>query len=111
MGRNWTQEEIDTLTRMYPDHYAKEIAGVLGRGVSSIYCKARQLGLECNPEKIQRTGFNTSRHPNSIAVRFKKGQSSWNKGKKMSPEVYSRVSVTMFKKGNIPTNQIGRAHV
>lgn len=28
----WTQQEIDTLTRMYPNHYAREIAEILGRG-------------------------------------------------------------------------------
>lgn len=31
----WTQEDIDILSKMYPDHFAKEIAGVLGRGVIS----------------------------------------------------------------------------
>ena len=35
MKRDWTQEEIDTLTRMYPNHYAREIAGILGRGIIS----------------------------------------------------------------------------
>ena len=37
MKGKWTQEEIDTLTRMYPNHYAREIADILGRGISSIH--------------------------------------------------------------------------
>lgn len=98
-GRPWTQHEIDILSRMYPDHFAKEIAGVLGRGVSSIYCKALQLGLECTPDKIRRSGMMSSNHPNTIAARFPKGHIPDNKGKKMPPEVYSKVARTMFKKG------------
>lgn len=36
--------------------------------------------------------------------RFKKGQSSHNKGQKMPPEVYERAKATMFKKGHKPAN-------
>ena len=100
----WTQEEIDILSGMYPDHFAKEIAGVLGRGVSSVYCKARQLGLECSPEKIRRSGLMSCNHPNNVAARFTKGHHPSNKGKRMSPEVYAKVARTMFKKGNTPHN-------
>ena len=35
MKGKWTQQEIDTLTRMYPNHYAREIADILGRGWDS----------------------------------------------------------------------------
>ena len=100
----WTQEEIDILSRMYPDHFAKEIAGVLGRGVSSVYCKARQLGLRCMPDKIRRAGYLSCNHPNNVACRFTKGHPSPNKGKKVSPEVYAKMSRTMFKKGQQPVN-------
>lgn len=100
----WTQQEIDTLTRMYPKHYAREIAEILGRGISSIHCKAHSLGLESSLEKIKRTGYNTSKSPASIAARFQKGSIPLNKGKKMSPEVYSKVARTMFKKGQTPIN-------
>jgi len=100
----WTQEEIDILSGMYPDHFAKEIAGVLGRGVSSVYGKARQLGLECSPEKIRRSGLMSCNHPNNVAARFTKGHHPSNKGKRMPPEVYAKVARTMFKKGNTPHN-------
>ena len=100
----WTQEEIDILSRMYPDHFAKEIAGALGRGVSSIYCKAQQLGLESTPDKIRRSGLLSCNHPNNVAARFTKGHHPSNKGKKMPPEVYSKVARTMFKKGQTPVN-------
>lgn len=95
----WTQQEIDTLTRMYPNHYAREIAEILGRGISSIHCKAHSLGLESSLEKIQRTGYEASKSPASIAARFQKGSVPLNKGKKVSPYVYSKMQPTMFKKG------------
>ena len=104
MKGKWTQQEIDTLTRMYPNHYAREIADILGRGISSIHCKASSLGLESSLEKIQRTGYETSKSPASIATRFQKGSVPPNKGKKVSPEVYSKIQPTMFKKGRTPVN-------
>lgn len=41
-----------------------------------------------------------------VGGQFKKGQASWNKGKKgyMTPEQYEKCKATMFKKGNIPSN-------
>ena len=104
MKGKWTQQEIDTLTRMYPNHYAREIADILGRGISSIHCKASSLGLESSLEKIQRAGYETSKSPASIAARFQKGSVPLNKGKKVSPEVYSKIQPTMFKKGRTPVN-------
>ena len=104
MKGKWTQQEIDTLTRMYPNHYAREIADILGRGISSIHCKASSLGLESSLEKIQRVGYETSKSPASIAARFQKGSVPLNKGKKVSPEVYSKIQPTMFKKGRTPVN-------
>ena len=104
MKGKWTQEEIDTLTRMYPNHYAREIADILGRGISSIHCKASFLGLESSLEKNQRAGYETSKKSASIATRFQKGSIPLNKGKKVSPEVYSKIQPTMFKKGRTPVN-------
>lgn len=104
MKRNWTQEEIDTLSRLYPNHYASEIAEILGRGISSIHCKAQSLGLESSREKIQRTGYEASKSPASIAARFQKGSVPLNKGKKVSPETYAKCQPTMFKKGQTPLN-------
>lgn len=36
-----------------------------------------------------------------VNTRFKKGQTSWNKGRKMSAEQYEKCKKTMFKKGNL----------
>ena len=104
MKGKWTQEEIDILFRLYPNHYAREIAGILGRGVSSIHCKAQALGIESSREKIQRAGYEASKSPSSIASRFPKGHTPVNKGKRVSPETYAKCQPTMFKKGQTPVN-------
>ena len=104
MKGKWTQEEIEILSRLYPNHYAREIAGILGRGISSIYCKARTLGIESSREKIQRAGYKVSKETSSIASRFQKGHHPSNKGKKVSPEIYAKMQPTMFKKGQNPVN-------
>ena len=104
MKGKWTQEEIEILSRLYPNHYAREIAGILGRGISSIYCKARTLGIESSREKIQRAGYEASKSPASIAARFQNGSVPLNKGKKVSPEIYAKMQPTMFKIGQTPAN-------
>lgn len=38
---------------------------------------------------------------NDMNTKFKKGQTSWNKGRKMSPEQYEKCKKTMFQKGNL----------
>lgn len=103
-GRQWTEDEIRVIQEMYPDHFASEIAKVLGRSESMIYNQARKLGLKSSREKIVRAAKMTAMNPNSIAARFKKGHVSHNKGKKIDAELYAKISGTMFKKGNIPAN-------
>ena len=104
MKGKWTQEEIEILSRLYPNHYAREIAGILGRGISSIHCKAQALGIESSREKNQRAGYEASKSPASIAARFQNGSVPLNKGKKVSPEIYAKMQPTMFKKGQTPVN-------
>ena len=104
MKGKWTQEEIDILSSLYPNHYAREIAGILGRGISSIHCKAQALGIESSREKNQRVGYEASKSPASIAARFQNGSVPLNKGKKVSPEIYAKMQPTMFKKGQTPVN-------
>ena len=103
-GKPWTQEEIEILKELYPDHFAGEIQAHLNRSKSAIYTKARQLGLECNPEKISRSGRMSSHHPNVAGHRFPKGHIPANKGKKVSQELYAKMQPTMFKKGRPSLN-------
>ena len=100
----WTKEEKETLIRLYPTHFAGEIAVILGKSKSSVYGQVLRLGLLAPKEKLARAGRKTASHPNSIAARFKPGHASHNKGKKMPPEIYAKVQGTMFKKGQMPVN-------
>lgn len=104
MRKLWAKEEEDILRQMYTDHFADEIAEKLGRSKLSIYCHAASLGLKSSKEKIIEAGKLSCHHPNVVASQFKKGHISFNKGKKMPPEIYEKAKATMFKKGNIPHN-------
>lgn len=104
MRGRWTDEEVEVLTEMYPDHFAQEIAEALGKTASQVYNKAGAMGLRSSADKIRRSGMMSSNHPNVIASRFQKGNVPFNKGRKMSPEQYARCSATMFKKGGTPSN-------
>lgn len=90
---------------MYPEHFASEIAQLLGRTKSGIYTQAHLMGLKAPREKVVRAGKLNSQHPNVKASQFKKGFTPANKGKKMSPEVYEKCARTMFKKGRPSINQ------
>ena len=104
--RKWTQQEEETLIRLYEDPkvFSKDIAKMLGRTIPQVYNKARAMGLNAPKERIRMAGKIGMQHPKSIATRFSKGHIPTNKGKKVSPEAYEKMSVTMFKKGHTPVN-------
>ena len=105
--RKWTQQEEETLIRLYgdPKVFSKDIATMLGRTLQQVYNKARAMGLRAPMERLRMAGKIGMQHPKSIATRFHKGHIPQNKGKKVSPEVYEKMSPTMFKKGHISENK------
>ena len=105
--RKWTQEEEETLSRLYEDPkvFSKDIAKMLGRTLPQVYQKARAMGLKAPMERLRMAGKIGMQHPKSVATRFTKGHTPLNKGKKVSPEVYEKMSPTMFKKGHISENK------
>ena len=105
--REWTQQEEETLIRLYEDPkvFPKDIAKMLGRALQQVYNKARAMGLKAPMERIRMAGKIGMQHPKSIATRFHKGHIPTNKGKKVSPEMYERMRATMFKKGRINENK------
>ncbi len=105
--RKWTQQEEETLIRLYEDPkvFPKDIAKMLGRTLPQVYNKARAMGLNAPMERIRMAGKIGMQHPKSIATRFHKGHIPTNKGKKVSPEIYEKMSPTMFKKGHINGNK------
>ena len=104
--RIWTQQEEDTLIQLYEDPkvFPKDIAKMLGRTLPQVYNKARKMGLNAPMERIRMAGHIGMQHPKSIATRFHKGHTPVNKGKRVSPETYTKCQPTMFKKGHTPLN-------
>ncbi|MCU0329334.1 MAG: HNH endonuclease [Chitinophagales bacterium] len=95
----WTQEEIDLLVALYPDHSNGEIVRKIKKTKKSVQAKAFLLGLKKSKEytaAYKRKG------------QFKKGHKPFNKGKNMSeycsPEVVEKMKKTQFKKGQKPQN-------
>lgn len=106
-NRKWTQQEEETLNRLYEDPkvFSKDIAKMLGRTLPQVYNKARAMGLNAPIERLRMAGKIGTQHPKSIATRFRKGHIPGNKGKRVSPETYAKCQPTMFKKGLISKNK------
>jgi hypothetical protein len=103
--RAWTESELAVLKELYPTLTScRDIAAKLGRPISSVFGKARELGLRKPKEYQAIYGRKGAEHPRARANRFKKGSVPANKGKPMSPERYAICKATMFKKGQIPHN-------
>lgn len=56
MRPRWTREEIAILKRLYRTHSNAEIAGVLGRKVSSVVFKGHRLGLSKGARRLKEMG-------------------------------------------------------
>jgi hypothetical protein len=52
----WTREEISVLRRMYRTNSNAEIAGILGRKVSSVVFKAHRMGLSKGARRLKEMG-------------------------------------------------------
>lgn len=103
-GKVWTEEQDAVLREMYAEHFAGEIAAIVGRSKSAVYGRAQKLGLRSSADKIRRSGLVNIDHPNKVAHQFRKGHVPPNKGKKVSPELYAKMKPTMFKKGRPSLN-------
>lgn len=110
--KKWTQGDIDQLRELYPHHNTKEISRVMQRGEGSINSQAHIMGLKKSKELLKKNKQKQIKLllENGHKTRFKKGMTSWNKGKKLSPELYEKLKPTMFKKGNETWNKVEIGH-
>ena len=106
MKRNWTSKEIEYLKQNYCNKFSSEIATELNRSVRAIYQAATVHKLKKSPEfiKICLEREAVKLMLSGAKTRFQAGHKSHNKGQKMSKDMYERVKVSMFKKGNEPHN-------
>lgn len=107
-SRKWPESEIEILKSLYPNTKSEIIAKMIGRPLTSIYGMAQKLELKkteaflssdlsgrLNSENAEQRGGGS---------RFRKGQTSWNKGKKIGSHPNS--VATQFKKGLRPHNWV-----
>lgn len=103
LKRAWTAIEDECMRRFYPDLTGKDLAEVLKRTQSSVYQRARALGLEKSEVFLasERSGRVThaNLHPSMVAARFQPGHTTWNKGLKGVVGVQEACRATQFKKG------------
>ena len=78
----WTKREIGLLRKLWPNTSARDLRKIFKLSMPQIYSEARRLKLEKDPEFLKDVGRRQANNPKMIANRFKKGQTSHNKGKK-----------------------------
>jgi hypothetical protein len=76
---------------------------MLNRTRGSIYSMVGILGIK-KTEDYLRKHVHVMDAAIGQKTRFKKGQTPYNKGKKMPQNVYQKAKRTMFRKGNLPHN-------
>ena len=99
MYQKWSQKEMDILREMYQSHQIDEICEAMGRSRRQLYEKARFLNLKRPTDwRAKHCPF-----PRCESHQFKKGHTTWNKGKK---GVSIGGVATQFKKGDVPHNKL-----
>ena len=80
----WTDGQVETLVRLYPDTPTADIAEQLGVTVSRVYAKANLLGLKKSAAYFATPAACRIRNGDKIGVstRFQSGHTTWNKGMK-----------------------------
>lgn len=97
----WSDAEVEVLRTLYPITRTQDIADLLNVPLRTVYHKAKYLGLHKSEAwmraELSRQGerLRTVGNP----ARFKKGNVSWNKGKK---GCFTGGKETQFKPGHIP---------
>lgn len=92
--KSWTEDQLQTLKSLYPDHTNAEIAVIVGRSESAVSARASILGLRKDRQWMIMKSSGTA---------FRKGHVPSNKGRKwdeyMSVEKQELARSTCFKKG------------
>lgn len=106
--RPWTQRQLDYLRLHYADTPMDVLKQRTGHAAKSIWQRAAAMGLHKSKEYRRECARHGCQHPNSVAARFQKGMTPWNKGKSdwqiRTPEGNARCAATQFKPGHTPAN-------
>lgn len=93
----WTDDDKEWMREHYADTSCADIAEYFGTTVNAVQNMANRMRLRKSAAYIQKISLSNAK--NCEAYRYVKGHVPDNKGKKMSPEVYKKVSAGFFKKG------------
>ncbi len=97
----WSDEDKALLANLYPDRTAADIAQLLGRPVSQIYCTAARLGVKKSAEFFAGPASGRTDGTRGKSSRFVKGHTSWNKGVPGICGTHPNSRRTQFKKGEM----------
>ena len=107
----WEKHEDEYILKYYPVSNSLEIARQLGRSLSSVYSRARILGVKKSKQFLKDPALNPQLAKflaGGCKTRFKKGDPAFNKGLKqkefMSKDSINRTKATRFRKGDKPAN-------
>jgi hypothetical protein len=95
----------DIIRERFPNERTQDLANELGLTYSQVANRAHSMGLKKSEEFKQ--SDKSGRHnliEGGKKSRFKPGHTPFNKGIKMSSDVYDKVKHSMFKKGHRPHN-------
>ena len=95
----------DIIRERFPNERTQDLADELGLTYYQLANKAFKMGLKKSEEfKMSDKSGRHNLIEGGKPFRYPKGHTPFNKGKKMSPELYEKCKVSMFKKGNRPDN-------
>lgn len=104
--KRFTPQDDEIIRQMFHTHLLREIADRLNREMSSIFGRAKRLGLRLSDEEKQRRvhigikkGWKKGR-----ATQYKPGHVPHNKCKKPTAETIEKLKPTWFPKGSTPHN-------
>lgn len=104
-GRIWTPAEDRLLRERYPDEPAADLVKALGHPLTSIYQRAKKLGLEKSEafRKSEKSGqiLRGRTNPKMVATQIQPGARPWNKGIKGSYGLHPNCRPTQFRKGKL----------
>lgn len=105
--RLYTQQELDTIRTMFPDHYTMDIAKLINRSYDSVALQASRMGITKSKtfreQEYKRQGERIKIYGEKY--RLKPGHIPHNKGVPMTQEMYEKIKHSFFKPGNVPYNK------
>lgn len=102
--QRWTPAEDRVLRRRYPSERTADIAHDLGRQPLSVYQRAYKLGLRKSAAFFDTGDSGRLDGTRGSSTRFRKGQTSWNKG--LHYTAGGRSAETRYKAGNRPVTWV-----